>query len=188
MASVVSSQSDYDTISVKEAKRQLRIASEDFDKEVEDAIREAIDYCERITGRTLRTAVGRTDKHPNWCEAVKGFQWQPVIGVSAVSYYDADGNSQSVSSSYWRFLTSTNGPAKLEFDADYTLPVLDVRSDAVQVTYTTGYADIDDVPPAAKRAIKTMLTVFWGDLAPQAIAKWEQSAIDTLRLLEWGAF
>jgi hypothetical protein len=84
------------------------------------------------------------------------------LGVTSVTYYDTDNSLQTLSSSNYSVLLSTDGHGRVVWASTATLPSLYDRPDAVIVTFTTGYADLASVPPAAVQAMKVKLTELWG--------------------------
>jgi uncharacterized phiE125 gp8 family phage protein len=144
-------------VSLLDAKRHLRVGSDDHDEYIESLVAAATGYCESVTGRALRKTHTLTQKYGQWpCNPVR-FDRQPLLAVSSVAYRDADGNSQTVSSSLYRVHLSSEAAGYLEFDEDFTRPTLDVRDDAITVTYTAGYTTIAAVPELAKHAIKLLV-------------------------------
>ncbi len=162
MTLAISSDQTDELLSVEEAKRHLRILVDDFDDEIASLIRAARDDCERDTGRTIRASTSRTFKTCEWwCdEWVPPFP--PLLGVTSITYYDTDNASQTLSSSNYSVLLSTDGHSRVVWTSTATLPSLYTREDAITVTFTTGYASLDAVPPALVQGWKVRLTELWG--------------------------
>lgn len=187
MTTTITSDSGLDTISLDEAKRHLRIYHRDLDTEVDVARQSAIDYCERVTGRTLRTAVTRQSVFPCW-QDVFHFDWHPVLALTSLTYMDTDDSEQTVSSANYRLHLSTYSASKLEIDPDYSKPSLSDRLDAVRLTYTTGYATIAAVPASVKHAVRLVLSATWGDVSPQMADRSLSRAHDLLHAVSWGDY
>jgi uncharacterized phiE125 gp8 family phage protein len=83
----------------------------------------------------------------------------PVIGITSITYYDSDGNQQTLSSSAYR-LQKAGGEAYVELDSDASWPSVDARDDAITITYSCGYGLAAAVPAPIKQAILLMV----GDL------------------------
>lgn len=186
MKTVVTSASGFDTISLADAKKHLKVYHDGFDRDVESALWAAIDWAEKFTSRTLRTTVGRTANLKCW-EDLHGARlpWQPVIALSAVTYIDTAGDEQTVSASNYRLVRSTELGTSIELDVNYTRPTLADRGDAVRVAYTTGYAEVADVPHLAVQAIKMMLSVFYMDMTANEVKVWSERAEACLNQIDW---
>lgn len=175
-------------VTLGEAKDHLRILDEDHDAEVLAVLEAAVDVCEVDCGRSLRVSHTLTQKYGGWpCSPVR-FDMQPVTAISSVTYYDADGATQTVSASDYRLLTSSNAGAVLEFDADFAKPALDARADAVTVAYTAGYAALADVPARAKQAVKLKLSELYGDLDDRMTESTRRAYGDLIGSLSWGCY
>jgi hypothetical protein len=181
MALTLTSAPASELLSVEDAKRHLRLMSGDLDDEVAARVREARDDCERETQRTLRASVTRVlTRHCWWpqgsssgyggsleasyrngCGDLK-LPWPPLLGVTSITYYDADNASQTLSSSNYYVELSTEGFGRIIWKSTATIPVVYDRPDAVTITFTTGYASADTIPPAAIAGIKLRLTELWG--------------------------
>ncbi len=183
MALVITTEPAGELLTVEDAKRHLRLFDDSLDVEVAQLIRAARDYCERFTQRTLRTAVLRTLKQKYWwptgcssgyinslacsyrtggCGELK-LPWPPLLASPAlvVTYYDTDNASQTLSASNYAVEYSTNGGGRIVWASTATIPALYDRPDAVQIAFSTGYADADALPPVALQAMKTKMTELW---------------------------
>jgi uncharacterized phiE125 gp8 family phage protein len=162
MALAITSTPATELLTLEEAKRHLRVYSSDLDDEVAALIAAARDDCERETGRTFRTAVTRTWKTDEWfCEAWKP-PFPPLLGITSITYFDADNASQTLASSNYHVVLSTDGRGEVVWATDAVLPIVYDRPDAITVTFTTGYASASVVPPVALQAMKVKLTELWG--------------------------
>ncbi len=208
MALVITSVPTGELLSVEETKRHLRVMSGDLDDEVATLIRDARDYCERFTCRTLRTAVTRTltlaDWWPsNYCDTYPRsyrpiadkndrnslkLPWPPLIAVSAITYYDTSNVTQTLASSNYSVELSTDGGGRVIWLSTATIPPVYDRPDAITVTFTTGYASADTIPPTALRAMKTKITEMWGSGTDNEV-KAAMSATDRLLgMVDWSGY
>lgn len=175
-------------MSLQEAKSHLRIVSGDLDASIQLALNAAVDYCERIVGRSLRVSHTLVQSYKCFpCNPVR-FDRQPVKAITSVTYYDGDGAQQTVSSSDYRLVASSDAAGFLEFDDDYSFPTTDDRADCVQITYTAGYADVASVPAAAKWAILLYLEATWGDKTPIEQTASERAVTSLLGSVDWGCY
>lgn len=176
-------------VSLGEAKEHLRIATDRLDDDVNAALEAATEYCENVTGRSLRVGHTLQQAYSEWPTDCVRFDRQPVKSVSSVKYYASDDSDTTVSSSLYRLLQSTDGGSLLEWDEDFTFPTTASRGDAVRLTYVAGYSSVDDVPPAAKYAIRLMLqSIYGGELDERQRPAIERSIRNLLGSIEWGFF
>lgn len=175
-------------LTLAEAKSHLRKSGDELESEIQATLEAAVSYCEAITGRSLRVTTTLTQVYPQWpCDPVR-FDREPVKAISSVTYYDQDGNSQTVASSNYRLIPQSESGAHLEWDDDFTKPTLDTRDDAVTITYTAGYDDIASVPATAKQAIKLKLSELFGELDPREADNYRRSCNDLLSAIDWGVY
>lgn len=174
-------------VTVQQAKNQLDIVNDDDDLEIRLCLGAAIDYCERVTGRSLRVSHTVVQSYSQWPCAPVCFEWQPAYSITHVKYYDSDDAIQTVSSSLYRLIKG-NAASKMEWRRDFARPALSDRSDAVQVTYLAGYADIADVPDAAKKAVLLVLENTWGNVEGVMPGPLERSIGTLLAAVDTGAY
>lgn len=180
MSLVVTSAPSEELLTVEEAKRHLRLMTNDHDDEIASLIRAARDDCERETGRTFRTAVTRTLKTGCWWGNDLYLPWPPLLGITSITSFDASNVSQTLAVGNYYIEHSTDSKGRIVWTSSASLPGLYDRHDAITVTFTTGYASLSVVPPVAVQAMKTKLTELWG-----VGTEWEiKAAVDcTKRLL-----
>ncbi len=175
-------------VTLEEAKTHLRLLSSDLDEHVAGLLEAATEYCETVCGRSLRVSQTLTQKYDGWPCGVVHFDRQPVTAITSVKYRDDDDVEQTLASSNYRLLVSSEAAAFMEFDEDFTAPTLNGRADAVTVTYTAGYASLADVPARAKAAVKLKLTELFDNSDERMIAANERSVAMLLGTLEWGCY
>jgi uncharacterized phiE125 gp8 family phage protein len=147
----------------EEALTHLREGDGQHAGEVMRLVAVAREYCERQTNRTLLVSRTRVLKLDGWpCDGF-AFPWPPLKSITSITYYDEDGVSQTLSAGNYHVELSTDGKGKLYWDDDADLPSLDVRPDAVTITFVCGYEDKASIPRPAVHAIKTKLTELWAD-------------------------
>lgn len=185
---VVTAKSNDLPVTLAEAKEHLRILGGDLDVEVFAALEAATEFCESVSGRSLRVSHTLAQKYASWpCDPVQ-FDRHPVKAISSITYYDADGASQTLATSKYRLQPSTNAAAALEWDDTFDSPSLDDRDDAVTITYTAGYTDIESVPAMAKYAIKLKLAELFGDLDERRIDATQRACDSLLHQIDWGCY
>lgn len=178
-------------VTLQEAKEQLRIVSGDLDSNIQISLEAAVAYCERETGRSLRESHTIVQSYSQWpCSPVR-FDRQPVRVISSITYYDSTGALQTLSTGNYRLLNSSDAAALLEFDDGFSVPSLDSRSDAVQITYLAGYGEVDgkpSVPADIKHAILLLIEKDWGNKTPVEQERMERSIRSKLSSVEWGCY
>lgn len=152
------------------------------------ALDAAVEWCEAAATRSLRVSHTVVQTYSGWPMGVIRFDLQPVKSISSITYYDVAGSSQTVSSSNYRLHASSDGAGVLEWGDNYSLPSVDVRGDAVTITYLAGYDDLDSVPSMAKFCILLKLRELFGDLTDRE-AEYTRQAIKTLlSQIGWGPY
>ena len=146
-----------------QALTHLRVGSGQHASEVMRLVAAAREAVERETQRTLRVDVTRVLTMDGWPSSGFRLPWAPLRSITSIQYYDTAGTQQTLASSNYRTELSTEGKGRLHWDFDADLPSLDTRSDAVTITFVTGYAAKADIPRAAIHAIKAKLTELWAD-------------------------
>lgn len=175
-------------MTLAEAKQHLRQYGSENDEEIQAQLEAALEVCETDAGRSLRVSHTLTQTYPSWpCNPVR-FDRQPVKSITSVTYYDADGASQTLASSNYRLHKSTLAAAYLEFDDSFTQPTTDYRDDAVTITYVAGYDALTDVPKMVKSLVKLKLSELYGDLDERTYANTVRSYGDLLHRIEWGCY
>jgi len=153
-------------LTIDDAKDQVRIYTDDLNRQLVDAVQEIRAYCETYTGRTLRTEVTRELSMSEWpCRAFR-LPWPPITYLSWIKYCDVNNTEQSVSEDDYSIIKSTDMYGIVEFVADWVKPALYNRLDAVKIQYVTGYETRDAVPLEIKRAMKILLSVEFDDVPP----------------------
>lgn len=179
-------------MTLAEAKDHLRLLQDDHDEYVAALIEAAVDYCETVTGRSLRVSHTLTQKYGEWPRASFVLDRQPVASVTSLTYYDVDDVLQAVSASAYRLHASTHAAAYVALDVDYARPALSVRDDAITLTYVAGFAALTDVPARAKHAIKLLIGHWHDNGAAVGIggvaAELPLATATLLNSLEWGCY
>jgi len=151
----------------------------------------AVRWVERRTQRQLLTATWKLylDAFPAEIQLRK----LPVASVTSVQYVDLDGDTQTLSASYYQTdYKSQDRPGRIMPAYGYSWP--NTRSsiyNAVTVTFTAGYGTASDVPETIKHAIM-MLVGHWYDhreAVDEVEFKPVPYAVDNLLSLdEWGYY
>lgn len=142
-------------ISLAEVKSHLKISASTEDTYLTNLISVATEMVQNYTGQVLMPTT-QSLKLPYFINRMD-IQRVPVKTV-VITYYDSD-NSSSVlaSTDYEALLTlsSTDSPVSSTIIAasGVSFPDTYPRMDAVTITFTSGYADADDVPMAIKQAM-----------------------------------
>lgn len=135
-------------VSLAEAKLHLRVDVDDDDALITSLIQAAREQAEHETGRALITQTWEAvyDEFP--CDEL--FLGMPQVqSVSSVTYIDAEGDEQTLSSSAYSLDNET--------DKAFILPAIDTEwpdtldtTNAVRVQFVCGYGSAGDVPAGIK--------------------------------------
>lgn len=167
-------------IPLEDAKEHLRVDDANEDAYIASLIQVARDYVEGVTGlafvsqQWLYTAdqfpysgywpygygsygafAYATSGYNSYDDTIKLYR-APLISVQSITYIDPTGNTQTLASNQYTVLTSsTCGEIALNYGCywPFTRPV----RNAVNVTFTAGYASVDLIPESYLGAIKYLI-------------------------------
>ena len=154
-------------LSLAEIRAQCRLTDDDGTDE--DALlvgylRSAVEYVERYTGLSLITST--------WRQTFSAFailpeymplRRRPLQAVISVDYLDGDGGPQSLADTVYRVHgvgeDKRNGSIRLGYGQ--TWPAVRIDSEAVTVTYRSGFGDDHNSVPEQIRHAVMMLAAYW---------------------------
>lgn len=147
-------------ISVQDVKAQIRIELDDTtqDAYLTDLIKTALEYCENETGRDYTETT--------WDEILEGFPGSdgriclprsPVKSVTSITYFDTNGDSQTVDSADYILIKPTTLPGFLEPAPSKVWPSSQCRPNAVTVRFVTGYTT---VPETLRHCIRLLVGTY----------------------------
>ena len=145
-------------LTLDEVKKHLEIAEGDHahDDQLLRLTTAAREVWEHDT-QTLVVERSVTEQLSNFPVYPWRFYYQPVASVEAITYFDLDGDTQTVDAAVYS-LDLPNRQILLAPDAEW--PAHEIRWDAVQVTYTGGSATY---PEIAKSAMLLQISMLFGD-------------------------
>jgi uncharacterized phiE125 gp8 family phage protein len=146
-------------VSLAEFKQHCRISHDTEDSLASACIRAARTMAEVIQRRQLMSATWRLTlpEFPCW-EIV--LPKPPLQSVSSITYIDADGATQTLSSALYRVDTYRE-PGLATPAYGEVWPSARYLTNAVTVTYVAGYASAALVPESTKQAIKLLAAHYW---------------------------
>jgi uncharacterized phiE125 gp8 family phage protein len=155
----------YTTLSLTEAKLQLRVDGDDEDTLIQSLMKAVDQIAENKTNRAFMQS-GYTMYSDSWqCDYTL---WPaPLVTVASVKYYDSDNVLQTLDTSNY-IVYSDFTPGILSIKTTATLPTLYDRLDAVQITYTVGYGAVDATEDAQRAAV------------PESVRSWIKLNLTTL--------
>lgn len=146
-------------VTVAQAKKQLEIADDvaDHDAHISDLIDVAIECVENDSRRALvtQTLVQKMHHFPLYCEYIE-IKRGPLASVTSISYVDANGDSQTWSSSNY-IVDTARKPGAIWLAYSASFPTTRGHVNDVTITYVAGEA-VTSVPAAAKQAILLLVT------------------------------
>ena len=150
------------------AKRHLRIDHDDEDTDIEEmivAVRQDAEATITLSAFISQQWEASWDDWP----PVMGYDFElpspPLISVDSITYYDTDGQQQTVAVAKYRVTNagsnSVDYPGRIDLVKNVWWPTVDCRREAVTVTFTAGYgAAATDVPVRIRRGLLLLI----GDL------------------------
>ena len=139
-------------ISITDAKEHLRVVHDAEDILIQWIVDAATEHCETFQGRAYVTQEfqltlprfphGRALRLPR----------PPLQGVEQIEYLDRNGDTQTLDSSAYRSVTTTE-PGMVILNDGESWPQVGQAPDAVRVTFTAGYGGPEDVPHALQSAV-----------------------------------
>ncbi len=148
----------------EDVKHRLRVDSTDDDALFDTLISSATSFVENYTSRSLITSTwkltldafpGKSDDYTIEINRV------PLISVSSLTYIDADGAQQTLSTSVYD-VDTTSEPARIGRAYGQVWPSIQPGMNRVEVNFTAGYgAAATDVPNIAKEALHLVIEHMW---------------------------
>lgn len=158
MSITLSSSPATEPVSRDQAKANTEEYSADRDDWFDNAIASARQHVEQHLRRALitQTWVLKMDRFPVWTPQRADsilIPRPPLQSVSSITYIDADGDSQTLSSSLYNVdINSTPGRVTPAYNQSW--PTIREQQNAVTVTFVAGYGDdASDVPKDIYHAI-----------------------------------
>lgn len=143
-------------LTLQEAKDHLRITSSSYDDYINTLIAAVQDFVEEgydlsLTQETFDLLL---DEFPTESPyAIEIWKW-PVSGITSVKYTDSDGNTQTVDSADY---TTDTYSRVTRITPDDSWPTAKDIPNAVQVRFTTGFANPESIPEDLKLAMKLII-------------------------------
>ena len=153
-------QPDCEAVSLEQVSAHVRVDSTDDQEYIIGLISVARELVDSITGRVSITSEWKLTA-ATWAallerstDTAKIYR-TPLDSVQSVKYYpDGGGALTTMSSANYRVITGYE-PGLIQFTGD--LPSLEDRPDAIQISFTAGYANSDLTPAVHKHAQKVIV-------------------------------
>lgn len=143
-------------VSVADAKLHLRVTWGDEDSLIANLVKAGREMVESDAEISLlpQTLTWYLDGFPEWEIALRK---PPVNSITSITYLDADGTSQTLAASEYRF-DAYSRPARLTPAYNEDWPDTYQVTNAVTIVAAAGYASASEVPQIAKQAILMLLS------------------------------
>ncbi len=182
MKSVLVTGPTAEPVSTQDVVEHSRIQSRQEDRLLDSMVLEARAVAEDTTWRKLITQTW-DDSFDRWTDPLR-LRQSPVQSITSVTYLDADGATQTLSTSIYE-LGDEEGLGVVRRQFDQVWPTLRGHVDDITVRYVAGYGDdADDVPYEFKAAIRLMAAHSYvhreGEMPiPQAV--WDLLSVHTAK-------
>lgn len=174
-------------VTLAEARAHLRLATgqaTDQNATISRHIRAAREHAEAFTRRAfmLQTLRLTLDQFPDFEIALPR---PPLVDVSQIRYLDPTTGAMTVLAGSEYSVDNTRAPGWVFPAYGRRWPTTRSFTGAVEITYTAGYADIDEVPEDLKQAVLLLVSHFYENREPEIsgtiVSAWQLGAE---RLLE----
>jgi uncharacterized phiE125 gp8 family phage protein len=151
-------------LTTADAKAHLRVDHSGEDDLIAAYVTAANDMLDAQFGELGRALVTQTWKlvMPSLTGTYFDLPVPPVQSITSITYYDADNAEQTLSTGVYR-LTAQNDSARVDLVDGQSWPVTYSRTDAVTVTYVTGYGNAGTDAPEGIRMAARLLVSHWYD-------------------------
>lgn len=175
-----------DIVTIAEVKRHCNVTATDEDDYLVALLRAATELVERETNRAFLSQTWQLTRTCFPASSRVELPRSPLQSVSSITYYDADGNSQTFASSNYH-VDTVREPGVVWLDEDSDWPDTDDRPDAVTVNYVAGWSDVEDVPARAVQAVLLLVGHWYRQREAVGIAGFEvpfayRALVDSLRV------
>lgn len=143
-----------------------------------------LDGRDGVLGRCLREQTWKVS-YPSFSPCIV-LPLPPTISVVSVEYYDSTDTLQILSSSNYKVISGGYLSAQIVPEQNTAYPSVYTRPDAVQITFTAGYTDVEspenEAIPESIRVAATMLVKTWYDEPGADVPEVVKSLIAPFRL------
>lgn len=142
-------------VTLDELKSHLKVI--DDDDYLTTLLATSTSMIERYLNRSLCTQEW-TLYLDEWCYKIL-LPYSSIQSVESVKYYDLNGDPQTLTELDYYHVVTSDDPGYIQQRYDVTYPELEEgKPDAIEIEYTAGYGDPEDVPAEIKHAIKLICT------------------------------
>ena len=151
-------------VTLAEAKRHLRVTTDDDDQLVRDYLRAATEYCEdQVPGARSFSQCTWDWKIHAFPDDIFEIPRPPLQSVTHIKYYATASSTglTTLSSTAYIVNTPTSAPGSVELHPnDGAWPTVADRADAIHIRFVSGYSN---VPEQAKQAIKMIVGHYYNN-------------------------
>ena len=149
-------------ISTTDAKLFLRVDADTEDDMIDSFVSAATEYGQRYLDRQFITATRREEMDNFPSGDVIALPYGPLATVTHVKYYNTSNVLTTLAAASY-VLDTSRLPGRIVLAEGYSWPWTYDRPNAVQITYTCGYGDADDVPANIIVGLKQLVHAYYTD-------------------------
>lgn len=142
-------------VTLEEAKKHLRVDSDDEDDDIAGWIKTARELLEKEAGVSLLTQTHELQIDAFPADEIWLYR-PPLVSVGSIAYLDSNDDPQTLDPATYRVLPGF--PGRVARKSGKCWPSVCPRAGAVSIVFTAGYGDdAEAVPSRAKSAIKLLV-------------------------------
>lgn len=179
-------------VTLEEAKAQCRVDQEASDEDVlvfNGLIAAAREHCEAFTGRALLTQTWylKLDAFP--CDGTPiELPRAPLQSVTAITYVDTNGVTQTWSSSLYQVAVPSGPraqPARIQPAYAQYYPSTRDQMEAVTIEFVCGWTGPESIPEALKLGMKVAIDAWFHKRGDEPLSELVSEVPETAKLLWW---
>lgn len=147
-------------VTVEQVKQQARIDVDAENAFIKELIERAVEYCQNeILGNRQFLTATWDQPLTSWPCGNMTLPRPPLQSVTSITYYDADGDSQTLATTYYEVRKPWKLPGYIHRAPNQTWPTLQSdREFPITVRFVAGFASASSVPADWKHAVLLLVS------------------------------